>query len=82
MLNYLLPYEVWEDGPLAACAKLRDPEVRERFATLLEIFPLPPDKIHLAWCAMREGSAAPRPNAGPVRRGARQEPGRGGCAIC
>ncbi len=56
MLNYLLPYEAWEDGPLGACAKLRDPAIRERFATLLEIFPLPPDKIHLAWCATCAGA--------------------------
>ncbi len=53
MLAYLLPYEVWEDGPLAACAKLRDPAIRGRFAALLECFPLPPEKIVLAWIPSR-----------------------------
>jgi N-acyl-D-amino-acid deacylase len=53
MFNYLLPYEVWEDGPLAACAKLRDPAVRERLATLLACFIVPPEKIMLAWTATR-----------------------------
>ncbi len=56
MFNYLLPYEVWEDGPLAVCEKLRDPAVRERFATLLECFPLPPEKIRFAWCATKDNA--------------------------
>jgi N-acyl-D-amino-acid deacylase len=51
MFNYLLPYEVWEDGPLGVVDKLRDPIVRERAAMLLECFPLPADKIRFAWCA-------------------------------
>ena len=29
MLNYLLPYEVWEDGPLGAMARMRDPVIKE-----------------------------------------------------
>ncbi|HEV3136969.1 MAG TPA: D-aminoacylase [Pirellulales bacterium] len=56
MINYLLPYEVWEDGPLAACAKLRDPAVRERFGKLLADYALPLDKIVLAWTATRSGA--------------------------
>ncbi|MEX0678818.1 MAG: D-aminoacylase [Pirellulales bacterium] len=56
MLNYLLPYEVWEDGPLAACAKLRDPAVRERCEAMLACFPLAPQKIVLAWCASEDNA--------------------------
>ncbi len=53
MFNYLLPYEVWEDGPLAALARLRDPAVRERLETLLACFLVPPEKISLAWVATK-----------------------------
>jgi N-acyl-D-amino-acid deacylase len=56
MFNYLLPYEVWEDGPLGVVEKLRDPAVRERFATLLECFPLPAEKIRFAWCATQDNA--------------------------
>jgi N-acyl-D-amino-acid deacylase len=51
--SYLLPYEVWEEGPLAALAHLRDPAVRERLATLLACFPVPVEKISLAWTATK-----------------------------
>jgi N-acyl-D-amino-acid deacylase len=47
MLNYLLPYEVWEDGPFGVMRKLRDPSIRARFAHSLASTPL--DKIHIAW---------------------------------
>ncbi len=57
MFNYLLPYEVWEDGPLAACAKLRDPAVRERLDAMLACFGLPAEKIHIAWCASKDNAA-------------------------
>jgi N-acyl-D-amino-acid deacylase len=53
MFNYLLPYEVWEDGPLAAIARLRDPAVRERLATLLACFQVTPEQISLAWVATK-----------------------------
>jgi len=56
MLNYLLPYEVWEDGPLAVVGKLRDSSVRERFAALLECYALPLDKVVLAWCATKDNA--------------------------
>jgi N-acyl-D-amino-acid deacylase len=49
MLNYLLPYEVWEDGPLAAMGKLTDSRVRARFAEGLRAYRLPLDEIHIAW---------------------------------
>ena len=56
MFSYLLPYEVWEEGPLAAPAKLRDPAVRERFESLLACFMIPPERITLAWTATRSNA--------------------------
>ena len=53
----LLPYEVWEAGPLAALGKLRDPLVRQRFAALLESYHLPLDRITLAWMPGRDNAA-------------------------
>ncbi len=54
MLNYLLPYEVWEDGPLAAVDKLRDPGVRHRVAFAVDCFDLAPERITLAWLASQD----------------------------
>jgi N-acyl-D-amino-acid deacylase len=56
MFHYLLPYEVWEQGPLAAAEALRDAAVRDRLATLLAVFPVPPEKISLAWCATKDNA--------------------------
>ncbi len=56
MLNYLLPYEAWDDGPLATLAAMRRPELRRRFAAGLEAYPLNLDKIHLAWLPSRENA--------------------------
>ncbi len=54
MLNYLLPYEVWEDGPLGVIAKLREPHIRERFAQALAFTPL--DETFIAWVASKENA--------------------------
>lgn len=56
MLNYLLPYEVWEDGPLAAAARMRDPAVRAHFAQGLAAYPLDLDHLRLAWVASKENA--------------------------
>lgn len=47
MLNYLLPYEVWEDGPLGVLRKLNDRNIRDRFASSLTREAL--DILHIAW---------------------------------
>lgn len=49
MLNAQLPYETWEEGPLAAVARLVDPVLRKRLAALLSIAPAGWDQIRLAW---------------------------------
>ena len=56
MLNYLLPYDVWENGPLAALAQLNDPGVRERFKTSLRAYKLDLDRIRIAWLPGKENS--------------------------
>lgn len=56
MLSYLLPYEVWESGPIAAIERLRDPQVRERFNRGLTEHRVEIDKIHIAWVASKENS--------------------------
>lgn len=54
MLNYMLPYEVWEDGPLGVMPKLKDPTVRARFAASLDSYPL--EHISIAWLQSRENA--------------------------
>ena len=51
MLNFLLPYEVWEDGPLGVLGQLDRPEIRQRFAAGLEALGFPLEQIHIAWTA-------------------------------
>lgn len=54
MLNYLLPYEVWEEGALGVVARLRDPALRARFAYALQFTPL--DETYIAWLPGKENS--------------------------
>ncbi len=56
MLSYLLPYEVWEDGPLAALARLNEPRVRTQFSRGLREHRLDLDHIHIAWVASKDNS--------------------------
>ncbi|MDC0307930.1 MAG: D-aminoacylase [Planctomycetaceae bacterium] len=56
MLNYLLPYEVWEDGPLAAITKMREPVIKAKFAEGLKLYSLDLDHIRIAWVASKENS--------------------------
>lgn len=56
MLSYLVPYDVWEDGPLNAIGKLADPVIRERTAVGLANYKLELDQIHIAWVYSKENS--------------------------
>ncbi len=56
MLNYLLPYEVWEDGPLAVVSKLKDPAIRAKFAHGLQSARYSLDEVHIAWLPGKENS--------------------------
>lgn len=56
MLNYMLPYEVWEDGPLGVIAKLADPAVRARFARVIARYEVDLDAIFIAWLPGRDNA--------------------------
>lgn len=49
MLNYLLPYQVWEGGPLASLDRLNDPRLRDDFRRGLETQRLDLEHIRIAW---------------------------------
>ncbi|MEO1996692.1 MAG: amidohydrolase family protein, partial [Planctomycetaceae bacterium] len=54
MLSYLLPYEVWDDGPLSALGRLGDLAVRDHFARGLSEYRLDLEKIRIAWVGSTE----------------------------
>ena len=56
MLSYLLPYEVWEDGPLAAVAKLHSTEMKAKFCEGLKAYRLNLDEIRIAWVLTKENA--------------------------
>lgn len=56
MINYLLPYEAWEHGPIATPGRLTDPGVRQRFADGLDAMRLPLDRIRIAWLQGKENT--------------------------
>lgn len=56
MLSYLLPYEIWENGPLAALGQLQKPGVQERFRDGLRQYKLDLDGIRIAWVQSKENS--------------------------
>jgi len=57
LLGMLLPYEVWEDGPLAAPTRLADPLVRDRFARAVEGYGLNLNQLTIAWVGSRENQS-------------------------
>jgi len=54
MLSYLLPYEVWDAGPLAALGRLGDAGIRDRFARGLDEYRLELENIRIAWVGSME----------------------------
>lgn len=54
MLNFLLPYEVWEEGPMGVLPRLREPGIRARFAHSLGSYKL--DQTFIAWLPGKENS--------------------------
>ena len=54
MLNFFLPYEVWEEGPLFALARLQEPLIRDKIFTSPGRFSL--EKLVIAWVASKENS--------------------------
>lgn len=57
MLSYLLPYDTWVDGPLAAIEKLKTRTIRQRFGLSLARYRLPLDRLRIAWTQSADGSA-------------------------
>lgn len=49
MLNYLLPYEAWTNGPLGVVEKLRDPMIRAHCAQGFQHSDTDLSAIHIAW---------------------------------
>ncbi|MBC8354917.1 MAG: D-aminoacylase [Planctomycetes bacterium] len=56
MLSYFLPYDAWEDGPIAAMDRLHQPEIRHRFSEGLNALRLDLDHIRIAWVGSKENS--------------------------
>ncbi len=54
LLNFLLPYEIWHDGPLAALPKLRDPAMRTHVSRSLQAQARELDAIRIAWLPGKE----------------------------
>ncbi len=49
MLNYLLPYEAWKYGPLAACGVIGESEFRRVFKSAFDAYRLDLDHVRVAW---------------------------------
>ncbi len=56
MLNYLVPYDAWEQGPLNSIGRLSDPVIRRRAELGIANYKLELDKLHIAWTFSKENS--------------------------
>jgi N-acyl-D-amino-acid deacylase len=69
MLNFLLPYEVWSEGPLGVLGKLDRAEIRQRFRAGLDALAVPLEEITIAWTAEPRSmprAGSPRPMVGAL----------------
>lgn len=57
MLNYLLPYEAWADGPLGVLARMGRDDLLERFRAGLANLGVPLNKLHIAWTSSWDNSS-------------------------
>lgn len=56
MLNYLLPYEAWREGPLSVLARMGKRELLARFRAGLANLGVPLDRLHIAWTSSWDNS--------------------------
>ncbi|WP_254506981.1 N-acyl-D-amino-acid deacylase family protein [Anatilimnocola floriformis] len=56
MLNYLLPYEAWREGPLQVVANMGRDELLARFRVGLANLGVSLDKFHIAWTSSGNNS--------------------------
>ncbi len=54
LLNYLLPYQIWRDGPFAALPKLHDPEMRAHIERSLPVHASDLNAVKIAWLPSKE----------------------------
>lgn len=56
MLNYLLPYEAWREGPFSVLSRMSRTELLARFRFGLANLGVPLDRLHIAWTGGWENS--------------------------
>jgi N-acyl-D-amino-acid deacylase len=57
MLNYLLPYEAWGDGPLGVLSRMSRGDLLGRFRAGLANLGVPLDRLHIAWTSSWDNSS-------------------------
>lgn len=56
MLNYLVPYDAFDEGAISCPGKLTDPRIRQRFESGLKAYRLDLDHIRIAWTGSKRNS--------------------------